>query len=153
MKFLEAKIPPPLLTIIFGLAVWGIATVLPGLDISRDIRLTILIVMVAVGLVLTVSALLTFWKAKTTIDPNHLHKATTVVKHGIYKFSRNPMYLALLIYLTALTIYMANLYALPLPVLFVLYMNRFQIQPEESMMTSLFGEAYLSYKNQVRRWI
>ncbi|MDX8406306.1 MAG: isoprenylcysteine carboxylmethyltransferase family protein [Mariprofundus sp.] len=91
--------------------------------------------------------------ASTTIDPRYPHKTTTIVDNGIYAFTRNPMYLGSVLILTSLTVWLGTVFGVLVIGLFIFYMTRFQINPEEEMLTAQFGEAYLNYKATVRRWI
>ncbi len=80
-------------------------------------------------------------------------KASKVVDTGIYAYSRNPMYLALLLVLLALASFLANIAVLFIIPVFIAYITRFQIIPEERALTNNFGRDYLDYTNRVRRWI
>ena len=100
-----------------------------------------------------IGGILSFRKASTTINPMDPERSSSLVIGGIYALTRNPMYLALLLALIALGIFLSNLYALALAVLFVPWMNRFQIGPEERAMEKLYGAAYGRYRQSVRRWI
>jgi protein-S-isoprenylcysteine O-methyltransferase Ste14 len=75
------------------------------------------------------------------------------VDSGIYRFTRNPMYLGMLLVLTAGAVYLGNLAAFAVLPVFVVCMNRLQICPEERFMQEKFGEAYRDYTARVRRWI
>jgi protein-S-isoprenylcysteine O-methyltransferase Ste14 len=77
----------------------------------------------------------------------------TLVTHGVYRISRNPMYLGFLLFLIGTGFFVANISALLLIMIFVLYMNRFQIEPEEKHLENSFGQTYIDYKTRVRRWI
>ncbi len=97
---------------------------------------------------------LSFRQAKTTVNPVQPTQASTLVVSGIYRFSRNPMYLGFLFLLLSWAAFLANIPALLLgPPLFAGYMNKFQILPEEKILCSLFGDDFEIYKNRVRRWI
>ncbi len=94
-----------------------------------------------------------FRKAKTTVNPVKPETASTVVASGIFAYSRNPMYLALLLLLLAYACWLQNAITFAFAPLFVLYMNRFQIEPEERALEKRFVSDYLQYKQKVRRWI
>lgn len=94
-----------------------------------------------------------FRKARTTVNPLSPQKAGRLVRSGYYRFTRNPMYLGLLMILIGFAIYCGH-WAAIFPIAgFVFYITEFQIKPEEKAMTELFGDDYLSYKKTVRRWI
>lgn len=94
-----------------------------------------------------------FRKIKTTVNPVKPESATSVVNTGVFAYTRNPMYVALLLLIIALGLWWQHLSVFICGVLFVSYMNRYQIKPEERALERLFGEEYLKYKNRVRRWI
>lgn len=95
-----------------------------------------------------------FRNEKTTVNPTKPHQATSLVIKGIYKISRNPMYLGFLLLLIAWGIFLAHLPSLFLiPAVFVIYINTFQIPAEEEALHIKFGEDFISYKNNVRRWL
>lgn len=99
------------------------------------------------------SGIYEFKKAKTTVNPVDVKKASTVVDSGVYRVSRNPMYLALLFLVFGLGYLQENVLCLSVSIIFVLYMNRFQILPEEKHLQEKFSQSYINYKNRVRRWL
>ncbi|MES9926257.1 MAG: isoprenylcysteine carboxylmethyltransferase family protein [Candidatus Thiodiazotropha endolucinida] len=105
------------------------------------------------GVVISLLGVLEFRKAKTTSDPRVPQQTTSFVKSGIYRLSRNPMYLGFLLILFGWAVYLSQVLSLLLVIAFVLYMNRFQIALEERFMLEKFGDEYVSYKSKVRRWI
>jgi protein-S-isoprenylcysteine O-methyltransferase Ste14 len=94
-----------------------------------------------------------FRQAKTTINPVAPEKASSVVTGGIYSCTRNPMYVGLTAVLVGWAIWLSPPWVLFGPVAFMLYMTRFQIIPEEHVMSSKFGRAYDDYRQRVRRWL
>jgi len=94
-----------------------------------------------------------FRRAKTTVNPMKPESASALVASGIYRYSRNPMYLGFLLMLLGWALWLSNASALLLLPAFVLYMNRFQICPEERALLSLFGPDYMQYRARVRRWL
>ena len=107
----------------------------------------------AVGVLLDGIALFHFLRRRTTINPLKPASASALVTGGIYRLTRNPMYLGLATLLTAWAIYLGNLAALAGVPLFILYMNRFQIAPEERALEARFGADYIAYRTRVRRWL
>ena len=111
------------------------------------------------GIVLCVSVLIIlssgwrFKKAKTTVDPTTPEKTTRLVTSGIYRYSRNPMYLGLLGFLIAEVLLLGNLLGLALLPLYMMTMNKRFIEPEEKALESLFEQAFIDYKQKVRRWL
>lgn len=110
-------------------------------------------VLVATGLGFDVLGLLAFRAAHTTVNPLHPEKASALVSTGVYRITRNPMYVGMLCLLLAWAAFLAHPAALLGPLLFVLYITRFQIIPEERILQARFGEPYVEYMKQVRRWI
>jgi len=153
MKALELKIPPVIVVLIFGFLMWVMDQVFPEFKYAWAWSQWLSLSLVVLTTVLIVAGVLAFKKAKTTVNPTHPDKATTVVTTGIYRYTRNPMYLGFLFGLLAYVIYLSNpLTGLLLPA-FVVIMNQFQIKPEERMLSDLFGSAYQHYRLQVRRWL
>ncbi len=109
--------------------------------------------LLAIAICFTVSGIALFRKAETTVNPTTPEAASDLVTSGIYNYTRNPMYVGFLLLLIAWGIWLSNVYALVLPAGFILYMNRFQIGPEEEALQALFGDRYADYKSRVRRWL
>jgi len=153
MTFLELKISPVMLTVILAGLMWLAYRHTPGFPITGGLQLIVVILLAAIAVLVGLAAVISFRKARTTVNPWTPNASSSLVKTGIFSKSRNPMYVALLIALLAWALYLANALALALAVVFVPYMNRFQIQPEERALEKTFGVVYQEYKNQVRRWI
>jgi protein-S-isoprenylcysteine O-methyltransferase Ste14 len=94
-----------------------------------------------------------FRRAGTTVNPLTPEASSTLVRAGVYTLTRNPMYLGFLMLLLGWAIYMSNAFALLFVPVFVVYMNRFQIEPEEKALGSRFGQAFVTYTTCVRRWL
>ena len=109
--------------------------------------------MVLLGGLIVFLGVIEFSRKSTTVNPHKPQNTTAFVKSGIYGFTRNPMYLGMVFILLAGVIKFGNGITILIPVLFIWYMNIFQIQPEEEMMEKKFGEEFLDYKKNVRRWI
>ncbi len=131
---------------------WLIARAVPSFHFDIPAHDWLAVVLVAAGFVTGLSGVVTFRLARTTLNPLKPH-ASSLVTWGIYAISRNPMYLGGLIMLLGWAIFLSNaLVFLFLPV-YVLYINRFQIAPEERVLTSLFGQTYVAYQARARRWL
>ena len=126
---------------------------MPAFAFPRPVLLAIAALFVLAALVLEVSGLLAFRRAKTTVNPLSPEKSTTIVRSGPYRFTRNPMYLGIALLLSAFCLYLANPVSLAAVVVFVAYITRFQILPEERLLLAKFGEAYAQYARSVRRWL
>ena len=99
-----------------------------------------------------IAGVIAFRRSRTTVNPLHPEQATALVTRGVYRLSRNPMYAGMLLLLLAWATRLSNTAALAGPLLFALYITRFQIIPEERALTALFGEKYAAYRAKVRRW-
>ncbi|MDB6056807.1 MAG: putative protein-S-isoprenylcysteine methyltransferase-like protein [Verrucomicrobiales bacterium] len=153
MKWLEHKIPPPIVTALFGAAMWGVAQISPRVDLATGIRTPIACLFFVMGVTVSGSALIAFRRARTTVNPNRPEKASSLVDFGVYRFTRNPMYLSLTSLLIGWTVLLAAPVALLGPILFVLFTTRFQIIPEERVLAAKFGNEFGDYRSRVRRWI
>lgn len=153
MNSLETKIPPPIVTFIFGFAMWNTAVVTPATDLSWWTRYLGLGVFVALGLVGLSAGAISFRLAKTTVNPLNPEATTSLVTSGIYKVTRNPMYVGLAFLLCAWGFYLGSLWATPFIILFVGFIQRFQIVPEERALVQIFNEQFMVYKAQVRPWL
>jgi len=153
MHPLEHKIPPPVVALIVAAAMWMNSISGPKLDLPFDVRVAAAVAIAAVGVVFDLLGLLAFRAAKTTINPLKPQKTSALVTTGIYRLSRNPMYVGLVCFLLAWTVFLAALWPLAGPILFVFYVNRFQIEPEERLLAQRFGAEFNDYKARVRRWL
>jgi protein-S-isoprenylcysteine O-methyltransferase Ste14 len=153
MQALELKIPPPIVALLVAAAMWKIASVSPSLDIPVLIRKVTTGVLLLVGGAIALPGFVAFIRARTTFNSMKPKATSSLVTGGIYRFTRNPMYVSVLLILIAWAIFLSSAWALVGPVVFVLYMNRFQIKPEEWALAAMFGMAYAEYKGRVRRWL
>jgi protein-S-isoprenylcysteine O-methyltransferase Ste14 len=150
---LELRVPPPIVAIAVALLMWIAGRFVEPLPIPGNIRLIASLVIAGLGLALGTTAIVTFSRAGTTVNPTKPEATTSLVMHGIYLHSRNPMYVSLLLYLVAWAVYLASWpAALGLPA-FILYMNRYQIAPEERVLAARFPEDFSAYRRAVRRWL
>ncbi len=153
MKALELKVPPALLMLVFGFFMWLLDRALPQFKQTSVAYEWLAIVVIVLAILCIAAGIASFRQAKTTVDPTQPQKATAMVTGGIYGYTRNPMYLGFLLMLLACAFKLANPLTLTLLPVFVLYMNQFQIKPEEAALTELFGQKYMAYQQQVRRWV
>ena len=149
---LELKIPPLALVSLFAAMMW-IAAVYSPLAMDLPWRTAIALVFMSAGLAISFAGVLAFHRAKTTVNPITPEATTAMVTSGVYGFSRNPMYLGFLLALAGWATLLSDGLAFALLPLFVLYMNRFQIAPEEKALAAKFPHEFMAYKNSVRRWI
>lgn len=153
MRFLELKVPPPLVALTIGCVMWILAKFGPQVPLPTAVRILVGLVTAAVGLSISITGGVSLCRAKTTINPFKPETATALVPTGIYAVTRNPMYLGLLVVLVSWLLYLASPVALIGPLAFWLYINRFQIIPEEQALVALFGNGFREYTARVRRWL
>ena len=153
MRWLELKIPPPIVGLLIAALMVLVARHGPVLALPGALRLALALPLVAAGVWLDLNGVLAFLRAHTTVSPLQPVKTSAIVDSGVYHFTRNPMYLGMAAMLTGGAIYLAAPLALLGPVAFVAYITRFQIQPEERALLTKFGEPYRAYCQRVRRWL
>ncbi|TXH51970.1 MAG: isoprenylcysteine carboxylmethyltransferase family protein [Burkholderiaceae bacterium] len=153
MPSLDHRIPPPIVGAVTGLAMWLVAPLGPAWPMPPSLGLGLTVLLVAIGLGFDLMGLLAFRASRTTVNPLSPHKASALVTGGVYRVTRNPMYVGMLCLLLAWAAHLASWLPLAGPALFVLYITRFQIRPEERVLRQLFGDAYTQYASRVRRWI
>ncbi len=149
---MKLKIPPILIFLIFFGLMYLLATFLPFGYFDFFGRRYLMVGLSGLAFLIGAIALLHFYRAKTTVDPTLPSKASSLVTTGLYSYTRNPMYLALLLVLLAWGLWLGNAFNTLAAAGFVGYMNKFQILPEEKALTTLFGKEYQQYCVQVRRW-
>jgi len=147
------KIPPPILLVLFGVAMWFVAKSEFAYPVSIPFALVIAIMLAAVGVLIAVLALRRFSAAETTVNPLKPDTATSLVQSGIFSKSRNPMYVGLVIDLVAWAVWLQSLGNIAMLLVFIIMLNEWQIKPEEAAMRKLFGHEYETYCRKVRRWL
>lgn len=153
LPLLELKIPPPVIALLVACAMWGIAALAPGLELPALIRMVTAVTVALTGIGFGVAGIVSFRQAKTTVNPHKPMTTTALVCTGIYKFTRNPMYLGLAFFLVAWAVFLSSAWALLGLPAFIFYLNRFQIAPEERVLSTKFGADYSAYQSKVRRWL
>jgi len=147
------KVPPVVQTLIAAALAWVLGRVAPLWHVEPQVSVVGIGGSVAIALVFLGSALLRFRLQRTTVDPMNPDKAQSLVVTGIYKVTRNPMYVGFVCLLAAWCFYLGDLTGfLTLPA-FIFVMTRFQIKSEESALQAKFGADYTSYMSRVRRWL
>jgi protein-S-isoprenylcysteine O-methyltransferase Ste14 len=150
---LELKVPPVALLLVTAALMWGVARAASGLGFRLPMREFIGTGFALAGLVVSAVGVAAFKRAQTTVNPMQPGAASSLVVSGIYRRTRNPMYLGFALVLLGWAAFLSNALAGVLLPTFVLYMNRFQIWPEERALKARFGQAFVDYTSQVRRWL
>lgn len=132
---------------------WGLSALGPEVPLASMLKYVLLVALVVVGIAFDLLGLLAFRSARTTVNPLKPERASSMVTGGVYRVTRNPMYLGMAVLLVAWAVYLSRLLPFVGPVVFVLYITRFQIEAEERALRGLFGEEYSSYASRVRRWL
>lgn len=153
MKALELKVPPPVVALVVAFAMWVVSRLTPIVEVGATVRSAVAIVIALAGISLAAAGITAFRRARTTLNPHKPDTASALVTGGIYRVTRNPMYLGLALVLVGWASFLGAPWALLGPVVFVACITRLQIVPEERVLQSAFGEAYAAYRARVRRWL
>ena len=153
LSALELKIPPVVVFLVFAAAMWFVDSHCPWADIALPGRRPLAILLFGTGGILGFSGVASFLRAHTTVHPERPHRASKLVTTGVYRISRNPMYAGLLCLLVGGAVELSNGLAILLLPVFVAYMNRFQIRPEERVLQEKFGAEYEAFTHSTRRWL
>jgi len=153
MQALELKIPPLTLVVIFAGLMGLAARFSPPLNLPNWMIMLNAGALTVFGFAVALAGVISFRRANTTVNPLQPDASSSLVSTGIYRYSRNPMYVGFLCWLLAWGVFLNSGLALLLAAGFIPYMNRFQIIPEEQALQQLFGNAFTQYRAQVRRWL
>ncbi|MCF6193599.1 MAG: isoprenylcysteine carboxylmethyltransferase family protein [Kangiellaceae bacterium] len=150
---LKNKIPPPIIALSFALLIWAMNLYFPIYVVPLGNIVNVGYVLILFGLFLDILSFINFVKNKTTVNPIKPQNASTLVINGFYRFSRNPMYLGMFNILLGVVLLLGDISGLLMLPLLVWTMNTLQIIPEEKILEDIFGDEYIKYKENVRRWI
>ena len=153
MRVLVLKVPPLAVGVLLAALMWLVSRAMPALSFVFPGRKSLALSFVITGAMIIIVGVASFRRAKTTINPMKPESSSSLVVSGIYKFSRNPMYLGFLLVLVGWAVFLSNALAFIFLPVFICYMNRFQIEPEEKALAGKFGQEYAAYKSRVRRWL
>lgn len=148
---MHTKIPPPLVTLLFGLMIYFSRLAFPIIEFEHSSILSFTFLII--GLFVLISAARAFRASKTTINPLKPEQATSLVTGDIFRFSRNPMYLGMAFILSSLAISFNLIGGVIFVALFCMYITIFQIIPEEVAMKKIFSQEFDTYMQSTRRWI
>jgi protein-S-isoprenylcysteine O-methyltransferase Ste14 len=153
MRALENRVPPPIVGALIAIGMWMLARWLPLLQFSVPSPVLVGLVVAGVGGIISAAGAREFRRAKTTVNPLHPERASSVVTTGIFRLTRNPMYVGIAFVLLGCFLAFGGLSAAVGPPVFVWYITRFQIKPEERILEAKFGSEYAEYLARVRRWL
>lgn len=153
MQALELKIPPPVVVLLLAGLMWGLASISPSLDLTAPARVFAALMFALTGVGFSLAGVVSFRRARTTINPMKPETTSALVSSGVYRLTRNPMYVGMLFVLIGWGVLLASVWIVPGALAFILYMNRFQIAPEERVLSAMFGVTFDDYKARVRRWL
>lgn len=153
MKWLELRVPPVAVGLIIGLLMWLVARYMPHGRFDVDWKNAAAAAIAVFAIVVGVSGVWAFRRRETTVHPMQPEKTTSLVREGVFRYTRNPMYLGLALLLAAWGLFLASAAALVLVLVFIVYMTVFQILPEERTLREKFGREYETYLASTRRWL
>ena len=146
-------VPPPLQAGVCAGGMWLVAKYVPEFAVDFQWSTYFTAFLVFIGVCIDFAALAVFFRSKTTVSPIAPQKTSRLVVSGVYKFSRNPMYLGLAFILSGFGFWLENLATFLFIPVFIWYVTRYQIIPEEEILLEKFGLEYADYVSKVRRWI
>lgn len=153
MAFLDNRIPPPLIGALTAAGMWAISATGPQFSMEPSLKYALVGLLLVIGIGFDVLGILAFRASRTTINPLKPERSSALVAGGIYRITRNPMYVGMAFLLLAWAVHLSALLPLVGIALFLFYMTRYQIQPEERALERIFGEHYRAYCARVRRWL
>ncbi len=153
LNHLELKIPPPIVGSIVALLMWAVSGLGPQVPIGDQTRYLLTGVLALIGISFDVLGLAAFRAMRTTINPLRPDRTSALVTQGVYRVTRNPMYVGMAFLLLAWGVYLSASVSLAGVALFVIYITRLQIIPEERVLNQRFGAEFIAYSDRVRRWL
>lgn len=156
---LELHVPPLLLVVIVAAAMFGVAVAWPSATLAIPafagfaVRLPIALALAALGGLVALAGAWAFRRHRTTVNPMTPERASALVTTGVYRHTRNPMYVGFVLLLAGWCVYLAHAGAALLLPAFAVYLNRYQIAPEERALAAKFGAEFERYAARVRRWL
>jgi protein-S-isoprenylcysteine O-methyltransferase Ste14 len=153
MKKRSPNIPPLLVVVMTCVLMWLVSAITSRIALPDTLRYSGFLLFVLTGTLVALAGVLCFRRANTTVNPLQPQQTRALVSTGIYRWTRNPMYLGFTACLIGWAIFLASPVALLLVAGFIIYIQELQIKPEERALTVLFGDTFLAYKSRVRRWL
>lgn len=153
MHVLDHKVPPPVVGALVAAGMWGVAALGPQFSMPDAPRYAVVAILAAAGIAFDLMGLVAFRASRTSISPLRPERASVLVTGGVYRITRNPMYVGMALLLLAWAVHLSSLLPFTGLVVYLVYITRFQIQPEERVLAGIFGERYSAYAARVRRWL
>jgi protein-S-isoprenylcysteine O-methyltransferase Ste14 len=153
MRSLDNRIPPPVVGALIAAAMWGVSALGPQLPVTPGPRHVTVVLLGVAGVAFDLLGIAAFLISRTTVNPLKPERASVLVTRGVYRITRNPMYVGMGLLLLAWSVHLSALLPFVGLVIFVLYISRFQIEPEERALKEIFGDQYVAYAERVRRWL
>lgn len=150
---MQLKIPPPVIGLLTAISMWAVNRYFPDLRLATPFLPALGLTLALCGLTIEFVSVFLFFRAKTTVNPLSPQNSRSLVTKGLYQYSRNPMYLGMLLLLMGFGLWQGQPLGLFFLIGFVWYITRFQIKPEEEILSGLFHDEYRSYCQRVRRWL
>jgi protein-S-isoprenylcysteine O-methyltransferase Ste14 len=150
---MKPRVPPPIIWLLAAVLMWVLHPWMPLAQLLMRPWNRLALLPAAAGIGIILAANVRFRRAQTTINPLRPELASSLVTHGIYAVTRNPMYLGLTLLLTAWALWLGTLSPWIPAALFPIIITVFQIVPEERALEGLFGQPYRDYRKRVARWI
>jgi len=150
---LALRVPPLVVASLAGLGAWIIAHAFPALRMESAARIWLAAAFGLLGVGFSLLGVISFRRARTTVNPTKPGAATALVVSGVYRFTRNPMYLGFLSLLLGEIAWLGSPIAFIAAPALVCYLNRFQIAPEECALRERFGAKFIAYTTRVPRWL
>jgi protein-S-isoprenylcysteine O-methyltransferase Ste14 len=152
-QMLELRVPPLVLAVVFALAMGGIAWFTSVWSFAGSNAYVAGAVVWFLGCLVCLIGVVQFQGSSTTVNPTRPSLSTSLVTDGIYRFTRNPMYLGFGLMLAGEGVILGSILALILVPVYGAYITRFQILPEERILKVKFGDTYQRFLAEVPRWI
>jgi protein-S-isoprenylcysteine O-methyltransferase Ste14 len=150
---LRHRIPPVAVTLVVAALMWLISVLTPALALPEKFRIPCTILLTMLSVFTGFAGVAEFRRANTTVNPLAPENCSQLVESGIFRFTRNPMYLALLMALVGWSVFLGNPWSLVMVLFWLLYIDRYQIRPEEEALKAAFGDAFRQYRSRVRKWL
>tara|TARA_Y100000996_G_scaffold371012_1_gene319014 strand:+ start:180 stop:632 length:453 start_codon:yes stop_codon:yes gene_type:complete len=150
---MKLLIPPPIQALFSAIMMWLISIYFHQVNFSLNVINVFALVFLIIAVIIIILSINKFRVIKTTISPLKPNKTSSLVNSGIYRYTRNPMYLGLLLMLFSVALFLKNFISFLIIPLFILFITKNQILPEEEALENIFKGEYKNYKKKVRRWI